>query len=330
MAEVQNIEVTAGDDGARLDRWLRKNVPYMPYSLMQRLFRKRAFKIDGKRAKGDQIVNAGQIIKIPAIEVGEVKTFQKDDAYISEKDKKLIRSMVIFEDDHIIAINKPAGIAVQGGTKIKKHIDDLVIALVPRSEQKPKIVHRLDKDTSGVMILAKTDKAARELGFLFKGKGIRKYYWALVVGNPSEKSGTIRAAIRKGGGEGKERMIIDEIGGKKSTTDFYVVDHAHNKVSFMAFWPRTGRTHQIRVHSAQILGCPILGDGKYAGQGAFIDTDLDIMEKVHLHAKRMIFPHPITNKVIDINAPLPEEMERSWKALGFNAHYKGDPFEDHE
>ena len=325
MDEAKIIEVSDGEDGSRLDKWLKKHVPSMPNSLMYKLFRKRAFKVDGKRAKADYKLIAGQSVRIPPMEEREINE-RKKEYRVSDYDRKMIRSSILFEDEHIIAINKPAGLAVQGGTNTKRHLDGIVTALVGKNETPPKIVHRLDKDTSGVMLLAKTDKAARELGFMFKGKDIRKCYWALTVPAPDMDNGTIRGAIRKAGGEGKEKMIIDEEKGKKSTTEFVIIDRAHNKAAFVAFWPRTGRTHQIRVHAAQALGTPILGDGKYGGKGAFLEGDLEIPKKVHLHARNISLNHPLKNGRIDVTAPLPDDMIRSWKELGFNPNHKGDPF----
>ncbi len=328
MTQAKLVKVLQGEEGSRLDKWLHKKIPSMPRSLMQKLFRKRAFKVDGKRAKADQLLEIGQIVRIPPIEERDIKKIPHK---ISEKDKKLIKSMVIFDDGHVIALNKPAGIAVQGGTNIKKHIDAMLDALVDKNGNRPKIVHRLDKDTSGVLLLARTDRAARELGHMFKGKDIRKYYWAITASTPETDSGTIRAAIRKGGGEGKEKMRIDEVNGKKATTEFAVIDRAHKKAAFVTFWPRTGRTHQIRVHAAQILNAPIMGDGKYGGKGAFLEGNIDIVkERVHLHARRIILPHPTKSGILDITAPLSTDLVRSWKSLGFNSNYKGDPFENLE
>ena len=327
MTEEQFIVVDEGGDGQRLDRWIQKNVQGVPFGLIQKLLRKRAIRIDGKRTtKGDTRLSTGQEVRIPALE--EKAEAPKTERKLKDSDIKFIRSLVIYEDDDVIAINKPSGLAVQGGSKTTRHIDGLLAGLADKKKGvKPKLVHRLDKDTSGVMLLAKHDKAARELGFLFKGRDVRKYYWALVAPAPEEQNGTIRAGIRKAGGPNREKMIIDDEEGKHATTDFCVIERAHTQAAFVAFWPRTGRTHQIRVHASEILGTPILGDYKYG----FDDEnweDLELKERLHLHAQRIMLPHPIRQgKFLDIHAELPKDMKKNYEMLGFDVHYQEDPFE---
>lgn len=327
------ITVKDDDDGQRLDRWLKRHVPDMPYVLAQKLLRKGAIRVDGKRAKTDTRLSGGQEVKIPSFETGGVKSEGRRKP--SAEDAAFIRSLIIYEDADVIALNKPHGIATQGGTNQKKHIDGMLETLKDKEGVVPRLVHRLDKDTSGVMLLARSAKAARELGFLFKGRDVRKIYWAIVSPAPEAFEGTIKAPMAKAGGVGREKMVVDEEEGKYAVTEFAVLENADREAAFVAFWPRTGRTHQIRLH-AQVMGTAILGDGKYKlikdPESKRPDIDLagvEIARRLHLHAHRLILPHPTKHgKTLDITAPLPPELVKSWRALGFNPKYKGNPFAD--
>lgn len=332
-AELKIIKVKNDDDGQRLDRWIKKNAPDMPYVLAQKLLRKGAIRVDGKRAKPDSRLSAGQEVKIPPYNMpseGDVPKKRK----LSDADHVFIRSLVIYDDGEVLAINKPHGIATQGGTGQKKHIDGMLEALANDEGVVPRLVHRLDKDTSGVLLLARSAKVARELGDAFKGRDVKKIYWAIVSPCPEMFDGTIKAPILKAGGMGNEKMVIDEEEGKFALTDYVVVEHADRAAAFVAFWPRTGRTHQIRIH-AHVMGTSILGDGKYKGvkdpESKRIEADLRDMEltrRLHLHAQRITMKHPTRHgKILDIRAPLPPELVNSWRMLGFNPKYKGDPFE---
>ncbi len=326
------ITVSQDDDGQRLDRWLKKAVPEMPYVLAQKLMRKGAIRVGGKRVKPDTRLEAGQDVKIPTFDNDAPKR-EKQPARFTDEDLTYIRDMIIYEDKDIIALNKPAGLAVQGGTKTKRHIDGLLPLLCNEEGTTPRLVHRLDKDTSGILLLARSAKAARELGFAFQQGRVRKIYWAITSPTPDVLEGTIKAPIVKAGGQ-YETMVIDEEEGKFAETDYCVIESAGRAAAFMAFWPRTGRTHQIRVHAAQVLGSGVLGDFKYKSakdeESKLIDADLagmDIAKRLHLHAHRLIFPHPLNKgKTVDIRAPLTPDLIRSWKALGFDHKYKQDPF----
>ncbi len=328
------ITVKQDDEGQRIDRWIKKNVPEMPYVLAQKLMRKGALRVDGKRVKPDTKISAGQEVKIPNFDAAPQK--KKTPARITAEDKEFLSRMIIYEDEDVIALNKPAGIAVQGGTKTKHHIDGLLPAL-KKADVVPRLVHRLDKDTSGILLIARSAKAARELGFAFKKGHVKKVYWAIASPTPEVLEGTIRAPIHKAGGQ-YETMVIDEEEGKPATTEYTVIENAGRAAAFVAFWPRTGRTHQIRVHAAQALGSAILGDHKYRAikdeECKLLDADLknmDLAKRLHLHAQRVILPHPIQkNKTLDIRAPLAPDLIKSWKSLGFNHKLKADPFEDIE
>lgn len=333
MSEIRLIPVKQDDDGQRLDRWLKRVVPDLPYVLAQKLLRKGAIRIDGKRAKPDTRLCAGQEVKIPPFETGGVRS-QRNKVKITQEDIIFMRSLVIYEDADVIALNKPYGLATQGGTNTKRHIDGLLEVFKDKEGVKPRLVHRLDKETSGVLLLAKSAKCAKELGYLFKGRDVKKIYWSIVSPTPDAYEGTIKAPIAKSGGN-YEKMVIDEEDGKFAVTEYAVIENAGRAAAFVAFWPRTGRTHQIRVHAAQAMGSGIIGDGKYTAvkdeESKLIDADMagmKLAKRLHLHARRIILPHPMQNgKIIDVTAPLCPDLVKSWKSFGFNHKDKQDPFE---
>lgn len=317
MEQEQLIEIEAQDDGQRLDRWLKK---HMPFGLAQKLIRKGAIRIDGKKAKQDARLNTGQVVRIPPIDSAK----PKKETYLSEQDKDFMRSLVLYDDEDIVIINKPTGLASQGGTGIKQSLDDLLPALKNKNKLKPKLVHRLDLETSGLMVLAREPESIRQLGRSFKNRDVIKIYWAIVSPLPHYKSGTIRAAI--GDGPIKERMYIDEENGKKAQTEYAVIENASKEAAFVSFLPRTGRTHQIRVHAADALEAPILGDSRYEGRLTL--EGIPIAERLHLHARRLVIPLPGRNKDLDIVAPLPDDLQQSWKALGFDPDDQSNPFNE--
>lgn len=327
------LTVENDDDGQRLDRWLKRHVPDMPYVLAQKLLRKGAVKVDGKKASTDQRLSGGQIVRIPPFETSGPQR-EKRKQPLSEKDTAFIRSLVIYDDGDVIAINKPGDLAVQGGTNTDRHIDGMLDALVNEEGVRPRLVHRLDKDTSGILLLARSAACAKALGAAFKGRDIKKIYWALVAPVPDIRDGTIRAPLGKSTGN-YEKMQVDEEDGKPSVTEYKIIEAAGKKAAFAVFWPRTGRTHQIRIHAA-LLGSPVVGDGKYAlkdDEGSRLDAATQGLEGVskalHLHAARIILEHPMRKGVsLDISAPLPPLLAKSWKALGFPLALKADPFKD--
>lgn len=326
MSNVRHLKVAKDDDGQRLDRWLKRYVPELPYTLAQKLMRSGQIRVDSKRAKAETRLKAGQDVRIPPIATVDARKQQR--SVISDKDRAFIKSLVIYDDGDVIALNKPADLATQGGTKMKRHIDGLLDALKNKEGVKPRLVHRLDKDTSGVLLLARSAQAARALGDIFKGREIKKIYWAIVTPTPEMQQGTIKAKLHKTEGMRREKVVVDEEEGKHARTEYAVIDSIGNETAFVAFWPRTGRMHQIRVH-AQVMGCPIIGDGKYGGRVDSI-KGMDHAKRMHLHARRLILPHPTRKGVIDITAPLPPELVTSWRNFGFNPNDKSDPFEDLE
>ncbi len=323
MADLVKIEEDF--DGVRLDRWIKQNYENVSFGQAQKLLRKGEIRVDGKRAKGDYRLKEGQEIRIPP----QMNSIERAEKRLSEDDLRFIRDLVIYKDDHIIAINKPAGIATQGGTKVTQHIDGLLDGLKFDKEEKPRIVHRLDKETSGVLILARTRKAAREMGFLFKSRNIRKYYWALANRVPTLRQGLITTFIDKEEDEetGYESMSSNKKEkGKKAATYYQVMETAAQKLAWIAFWPRTGRKHQIRLHALEI-NTPLIGDYKYSREQIILDEETDIPNMLYLHARRVIMRHPITGQNLDIVAPLGHEMKKAYKFFNFPTDDKSDPFE---
>lgn len=323
MSGVRQVVVTPEDDGQRLDRWLKKYAPDLPYALVQKLIRKGQIRVDGGRVHTDTRLVAGQEVRLPPA----TEDLKIDRHFRPHKDdEKLIKSMVIYDDGDIIILNKPTGIAAQGGMNIERHIDGLISHLGD-GDAKPKLCHRLDRDTSGILVLARTRDMAARMGRAFESKTIRKYYWALVAPAPEMNDGTIDAPLIKGSGFQKDMMVVDSENGKFSRTEFHVVERAAKRAAFVVLWPRTGRTHQLRVHS-DIAGFPIIGDEKYGNideSRALIDA-LDLSPRLHLHAARMILPHPSGKGVMDIKAPLPEDLRKSWARFGFDPSVSDDVF----
>lgn len=321
MSGAKHVEVTEAHDGQRLDRWLKRELGKVPQSLIFKIIRTGQVRVDGKRAKADQKLQKGQDIRIPPV---KIETAERKG--LSDKDREFIRSLVIYDDGDLVALNKPGDIATQGGTNTFRHIDGLLEALKTKKGVVPRLIHRLDKETSGILLLARSAQAVRELGFMFKGKDIEKRYMALVSPVPDMHEGTINAPLMKAGGKDRERIIVSD-DGQKAVTDYKVVDHAAKKVAFIAFRPQTGRTHQIRVHCAEVLQAPIIGDKKYGFKKELFEDQLQT-NRTHLHAYSLSFKHPLTKKHIELTAPLPDDLKKSWKNFGFSE--KIDPllFED--
>lgn len=322
MSGVKHITVIADDDGQRLDRWLKKQFPDIPFGLTQKLIRQGQLRIDGKRAKADTKLKEGQKVRLPPVHEKPRGAKPK----LGDKAAAFMKSLVIYDDGDVMAINKPYGLATQGGTNTHHHVDGMLEALKNKDGIKPRLVHRLDRETSGILLLARSAKVAKALGDAFKGRDIKKIYWAVVSPVPEQMEGTIRAPIGKGEGKNKERMRVDSETGKKAYTDYVVLEQTGEDAAFVAFWPRTGRTHQIRLH-AEVMGCPIVGDTKYGEKNDNI-AGLALSDRLHLHARRIICPHPTKKGWLDITAPLPDDLQKSWKTLGFSAKINKDPFED--
>lgn len=305
--------IETDDNGQRLDRFLKKKFPALTFGQTQKLIRTGQIRINGKRIKQDARLCEGDELRLPP----SLKHDNKDKIQFIQRDRDFIESLILYEDSQILALNKPAGLAVQGGNKTARHIDGLLNSYIKKNV-KPRLTHRLDKDTSGVLILAKTSDAARELTHAFQSHEVHKTYWALTSPTPEHNNGTIDARICKAPvrHDGGEIMIHDDENGKKAITDFEVIDKARKEIAFVAFYPKTGRTHQIRVH-AQIMGSPLLGDRKY-NHNPFPFESSDMYDGLHLHAYKITLNHPESGEEVTIEAPLPQKMLKSWKSFGFN------------
>ena len=313
--QVRQFTVDADDDGIRLDRWFKRNLPDASFNAVSRWSRTGQLRLDGKRASPGDRVEAGQIIRVPPAEpAAAAKPKGPERRKLTEDEIAYVNEMVIHRDPAAIVVNKPPGLATQGGTKTNVHLDGLLDGLIEGEAARPKLVHRLDKDTSGVLLIARTPSAAAFFSKSFSGRTARKVYWALVVGVPEVRDGFIDLPIGKQFGTGGEKMCIDEEEGLASKTRYRVIDRAGNRAAWVELQPLTGRTHQLRVHMAAI-GHPIVGDGKYGGQDAFLTGS--ISRKLHLHARRLRIDHPDEGR-LDVTAEPPAHFTESLAALGFD------------
>ncbi|WP_119301814.1 RluA family pseudouridine synthase [Dongia deserti] len=326
MSGVQQIEVRQEDADQRLDRWFKRHFPALGHGRLEKLLRTGQIRLDGKRAKAADRIEAGQVVRVPPLGEATERPKQPQQRRASAADDrwaKTLQKAVLYKDDDVLVIDKPAGLAVQGGTSLSTSVDDLLDALQFDAKERPRLVHRLDRDTSGVLALARNAKAAQRLTESFRHKDARKVYWAVVVGVPEVRGGRIDAPLQKAGGKGAERVHVDEEG-KRAVTEFAVIERAGKKAAWLALMPVTGRTHQLRAHCVA-LGTPILGDGKYAGAAAFLAKE-NLARQLHLHARRLRIPHPTGKGWIDVTAPLPEHMRKTWSFFGFAAKPEKDPF----
>src|SRR5687768_12857352 len=313
--QVRQFTVAPDDDGIRLDRWFRRNLPDASYNLVSRWARTGQLRVDGRRAApGDRIL-AGQLIRVPPAEAPAPARARPERRKLSEDEIAFVNEMVIHRDPQAILVNKPPGLATQGGTKTNTHLDGLLDGLADEAGNRPKLVHRLDKDTSGVLLLARTARAAAFFSKSFSGRTARKIYWALVVGVPEVRDGLIDLPLAKQPGSGGEKMHVDEEEGLASRTRYRMIERAGNSAAWIELQPLTGRTHQLRVHMAAI-GHPIVGDAKYGGPGAFLTGG--ISRKLHLHARRIRIDAPGGGE-IDVTAELPAHFAETLATLGFEA-----------
>jgi 23S rRNA pseudouridine955/2504/2580 synthase len=310
----ETVTVTDQDGESRLDRWFRRHYPDLGHGHLEKLLRTGQVRVDGRKAKSGDRVSPGMAIRVPplAASSGDGPTVATAPR-ARPQDEALLRDLIIHRDEHAIVLNKPAGLAVQGGSNTARHVDGMLDGLRLDNAERPRLVHRLDKDTSGVLLIARSASAAAFFTRAFRDKTTRKTYWAIVAGLPKLRQGKIDLSLVKGGTKGRERVHADD-DGKDAVTYYTVVDSAGDRASWLALLPLTGRTHQLRAHCAAI-GTPILGDGKYGGAAAHALGGA-AAHRLHLHARSLEIPHPagFTLKVI---APLPAHMRRMWEFLGF-------------
>ena len=311
-AEVRQFTVGADDEGVRLDRWFKRNLPEVGFATVSRWARTGQLRVDGKRADPADRLAAGQVVRVPPGSAQPAKAPRVAEP-LDPADLARAEAMVIHHDRAAIVLDKPPGLATQGGSGTHDHVDRLLDAFAPEGPR-PRLVHRLDKDTSGVLLIARTPGSAAFFSRRFSGRSARKTYWALVVGVPEPGEGTIDAPLAKQPGTGGEKMHVDAEHGQPARTRFRVIDRAGNRAAWVELQPLTGRTHQLRVHMAAI-GHPIVGDGKYGGREAFLTGS--VSRKMHLHARRLVIDHP-DGDTIDVTAPLPEHFAGSMGQLGFD------------
>jgi 23S rRNA pseudouridine955/2504/2580 synthase len=322
---VQTLQVAADEADLRLDRWFKRHFPVLGHGRLEKLLRTGQIRVDGKRVKANSRLEPGQQIRVPPLgadaAAGEGRPARAAAKPVSESDAAALRAAVLHRDDEMIAINKPAGLSVQGGKGIDRHVDGMLDALRFDAEERPRLVHRLDRDTSGVLLLARTARAASWLAAAFREKDTRKLYWAAVVGVPKLHQGKIDLALSKLPRPAGEKVVADEEG-RRAITYYQVLEHAGTRIAWLALMPVTGRTHQLRAHCAA-MGTPILGDGKYGGEAAFL-PGAEIAPQLHLHARAIEVPRQRGGK-IRIVAPLSPHMRSTWGYFGFDPERRDDP-----
>ncbi|MEO0830303.1 MAG: RluA family pseudouridine synthase [Pseudomonadota bacterium] len=339
MSGVQVVTVETGEGDQRLDRWLRRRFPHVSQGRIEKMCRKGELRLDGARVKASTRVAEGQAVRVPPLPDAEVRAPKPAAPAVSDADADMMRAAVLYRDDHLIAINKPPGLPSQGGSGQTRHVDGLAEALRFGADEKPRLVHRLDKDTSGILLLARSRASAAALGEAFRARETRKIYWAACAGVPNPKIGTIRYGLVKAGGEAEKMRCVhpndvDTVpGAKRATTDYALLSGLGGRMSWVALVPITGRTHQLRAHMAEI-GHPVLGDGKYGGSAQENLGDGwgagagGLSRKLHLHARHLGLTHPVTGARLSLIAPLPEHMTRTWGAVDWQeSDAPLDPFE---
>jgi 23S rRNA pseudouridine955/2504/2580 synthase len=366
MAAIQTITVEPDEAGMRLDRWFKTHYPDLSFGHLQKLLRSGQIRVDGGRVKTNSRLEPGQAVRVPPLGAssfpgGERAVSLAERSEPGERDEggrglgqmrspsppplrgegargraapqgdaAALRAMTLYEDDEVLVLNKPAGLAVQGGSGLTKHVDAMLEALRDRKGQKPRLVHRLDRDTSGVLVIAKTRLAASRMAASFRARSTRKIYWALVRGVPKPKQGRVSTWLARE--EGEERMRVARHGtddASHAVSLYSVVETAGQKLAWLSMRPVTGRTHQLRAHAAHI-GHPIIGDPKYFEAEESWDFPGGVQKKLHLHARRIVIPHPATGKPLDVTAPLPPHMQQSWNLLGFDATFGDARSEDED
>ncbi|MGI9357514.1 MAG: RluA family pseudouridine synthase [Rhizobiaceae bacterium] len=321
MSAVTQKTVDSDESGMRLDRWFKLHFPGVGFGKLQKLLRSGQIRVDGGRVKTSSRLEAGQVVRVPPLDVEAAKPRYMTTNTIRDRgDGDVLRDMLLFEDKKVLVFNKPSGLAVQGGSGINRSIDSMLETWRDKSGQKPRLCHRLDRDTSGVLVVARTRGAAAALTGSFRHRDTQKTYWALLRGVPRQREGRISTYLVKEQTPEGDRMRIaqhGERGADHAISTYRVIDAGPRSVSWVELCPKTGRTHQLRVH-AQYLGHPIIGDPKYFDIENW-EIPGGVQKRLHLHARRIRIPHPDSSQpVIDITAPLPPHMLQSWNLFGFD------------
>ena len=325
LREVQTLAVTEGEDGTRLDRWFKRRWPHINHVQIQKLTRSGQIRVDGARAKPDTRLTTGAQVRVPplpdATEASELREA------LSERDIAYAKSMVLFEDDEVLVLNKPSGLSVQGGTKTTRHVDRLLSAW-GEGVDRPRLVHRLDRDTSGVLVLGKTPNATARLASYFANRKAQKTYWAIVAGDPQPADGIIDIPLVKKG-QGDREMVQPaapgEFGAEQAESEYVTLGRSEDGAAWMALRPHTGRTHQLRAHM-QAVGHAILGDPKY-GDAASKDVSSGL--KLQLHARRLVIPHPSRGELV-LEALISPELRAGFERFGFDEHLAApEPFQSY-
>ena len=326
MTPTDETATVQGSEGTlRLDRWFKRHYPGLGHGQLEKLLRTGRIRVDGKRAKAGDRIEPGQAIRFPALN-GAAPPPRPAPHPQRPSDQAMLQAAILHVDEMVIVLNKPPGLAVQGGTATERHLDGLLDGLRFGNEERPRLVHRLDKETSGILVLARTAAAAGLLARAFREKRVRKTYWAITVGLPKPAQGRIDLPLAKTPGRHGERVRPDSDEGRHAVTYYRVVDSAGDRVSWLALMPVTGRTHQLRAHCAAI-GTPILGDAKY-GEALAHRAGVPGARRLHLHARSIAMPHPLGSST-QVTAPLPPHMRRTWEFFGFPEDIE-DPFAELE
>lgn len=314
MSAVEFAIVDEKDDDIRLDRWFQRHYPDLKHGMLERLIKNKNIKLNKAKTTAGTRVHTGDEIRVPPLDAPK-----RDDSpmRLAKKDIQMMQNLVIYKDNEMIILNKPAGLAVQGGSKTTRHIDGLLDALRFEKNEKPHLVHRLDKETSGVLVLARSTNVAARLTEAFKTRAVHKVYWAVVAGKPQLLSGKIDAPLTKE----KDKVVVDFNHGERAVSVYEVIDSAGKKASWLALSPLTGRTHQLRVHLTEVLKTPILGDNKYGKQSL-----TEMGDGLHLHARAIEIQNPKTGKRIQVIAELPPHMKETFRLLGFDEKEQKQPF----
>ncbi len=321
VSAVTQKTVDADEAGMRLDRWFKQHFPGLGFGKLQKLLRSGQIRVDGGRVKTSSRLEAGQVVRVPPLDTEASRPRHMTTNTIRDRaDDDVLRDILLFEDKKVLVFNKPAGLAVQGGSGVNRSIDSMLEAWRYKSGQKPRLCHRLDRDTSGVLVVARTRGAAAALTGSFRHRDTQKTYWALLYGVPRQREGRISTYLVKEQTPEGDRMRVaqhGERGADHAVSMYSVIDSGPRKVSWVELQPETGRTHQLRVHT-QHLGHPIIGDPKYFDVENW-DVPGGVQKKLHLHARRIRIPHPDPGQpTLDITAPLPPHMVQSWNLFGFD------------